>query len=251
MKQDEFIKIQQNLTHIIMEYEFLQRKGNVIGNSYLLEFYELLEQQKYLEYENKYLTQALMMKAEEKPISEIEEFLNSSKQEFNGIMNFFYKQYATAKELAQRMEHYNAKDIESLDSTFQTYCKLYHPMIKGKVTDGERNLYDILIHLYRLGNVEGFTSFLEENKSMLSPVSFQEEEYASVAKIYEQSIQELSLTIKKQKESFPFNREDLFQDPTSITQEHIKLRESNYNLREMNRSLQKDFQLHFTSTFEL
>ena len=64
MKQDEFIKIQQNLTHIIMEYEFLQRKGNVIGNSYLLEFYELLEQQKYLEYENKYLTQALMMKAE-------------------------------------------------------------------------------------------------------------------------------------------------------------------------------------------
>lgn len=251
MTREEFLSLKEELTNVVVEYEILQRKSSFLNNSYILQFKEELEKQRYLLFENDYLTKAIAKQGEKEDIEEIKKYLDDCKREFAVQIQAFHQQVQQAEEMEKRCSHYHAKDIENLDRDFIEYCKLYHPVIKAHTTENERNLYNVLVVVYRLGNIAGFKALLNENKDVFTSQAVTEEEYDVIAKFYLQSLQNLKGLLYELKNSFPLNKEIIFSDDEAFTKEYMYLREKNYAAREMNKSLHKDFILNFSFDFEL
>lgn len=251
MQKDEFLKLKQELINKVIEFEGLERKISLLSQSYSIEFHQELEQQRYLQYENDYLIKAIAMHADGKTEEEVKEFLNQCKKEFSSHMQGFYQQYRLALDMERICSKYTQLDFESVDQEFIQYCSQYHPLIKAYSTEDERKVYQALITIYRLGNLEGFRNLLKESEHVFSSTEVSADEYESIAKIYKESLEQMDGVIQKLTSPFPLNKEQMFYDDALITREHIYLREKNYQNKEMNQSLQRDFELSFSFPFTL
>lgn len=251
MTREEFLSLKEELTNVVVEYEVLKRKSSFLNNSYILQFKEELEKQRYLLYENEYLSKAIAKQGEKENLEDIKKYLEEAKKEFEVQIQTFHQQVHQAEEMEKRCSHYHAKDIENLDREFIEYCKLYHPALKAHSTENELNLYNVLVTVYRLGNIAGFKALMSENRDVFTSQMVTEEEYDRIAKYYLQSLQNLSGLLNNLKNSFPLNKEQIFIDDEAYTKEYMYLREKNYAAREMNASLHKDFLLNFSFDFEL
>ncbi len=251
MTREEFILIRDELTKVVINFEILQRKIHFLKCSYFIEYNEELEQELYLKYENQYLSQAIIKKADGESLESIAEYLESCQKEFDIIVRNFQNKYKNYQEMAKRLDHYTATDMEKLDQEFADYCSLYHPVIKAHSTPLESNIYSTLASLYRTGNVVGFRNVLLESKDSFTSTAVALEEYDVIASFYKESLENLkALTIKCGKE-FPLDRENIFIDEAAHIREQTRLRENNYKLREANISLHNDFKLNFEKDFSL
>nr|MDE5715341.1 hypothetical protein [Anaeroplasmataceae bacterium] len=235
---------------IVVEYEVIQRKSYFLNNFYISHFKEELEQERYLQYENKYLIEAIAKHTDGVSEEEIHEFLDNCRNDFSIHLQSFHQQLSQAFELERRCKNYSAKDIQDLDNMYVEYCKNYHPAIKAHSTEEERKVYSLLAPIYRIGNISAFKMLFNEYKDVFTSTHVEEEEYDTIAYYYQESMSNLKDLVSKLKNEFPLNKEDIFTE-TGITQELIRLREKNYKLREMNHSLHEDFKLHFSFDFEL
>lgn len=251
MEREEFLRIRDKLTTVVLEYETMQRKIYFLNNSYYIAFKDLLEQRLYLEYENKYLLEAITKKNAVENTESIKIFLDDCRKQFDFILESFRKKISNASELEQRCRHLGAADIEKLDQEFMDFCILYHPVIKAHSTVAERNAYSALSMVYRMGNIAGYHNLLEEFKDVFTSTSVLEEEYVTIAPLYEESYQNLIALIEKQKSEFPLNREEIFSNEAAMTNEFAALREKNVELRDMNKQIHKDFVLNYNFNFEL
>lgn len=248
MEKEEFLAIKDNLTKLVLDYEVTQRKIYFLTNSYKVEFFEILEEKLYLEYENKYMVEAIAKKDE---IDSIEALLEENKKSFETVLKGFNNEIESAKDLERRCRNYTIKDMEKLDQEFMDFCIQYHPVLKGRSSMNERSAFSSICMVYRMGNIAGFRNLLNETKNLFTSPVITEEEYEPLAKIYQESYQNLTSLMAKQKNEFPLNRESLFQSSEEITKEYGLLRQSNYNLREMNKAIHQDFINHFNIDFEL
>ncbi|MDE7100394.1 MAG: hypothetical protein K2O05_00900, partial [Anaeroplasmataceae bacterium] len=240
--------IKDSLTKLVLDYEVTQRKIYFLKNSYMVEFAKLLEEKLYLEYENKYMVEAISKKDE---IDSIETLLEENKKSFETILNSFHKEIEAAKDLERRCRNYDIKDMENLDQEFMDFCIQHHPVLKGRSSMNERSAFSSLCMVYRMGNIAGFRNLLNETKELFTLTTINEEEYEPVAKLYQDSYRNLTSLMAKQKSEFPLNRENLFQSSEEITKEYGLLRQSNYDLRQMNKAIHKDFTSHFNIDFTL
>lgn len=248
MKKEEFYLLKEELTNRVIEYEILMRRSTFLNHSYLLEFKDELKNELYLRYENDTILQAIFKNSIE---INIDEYLEECKNKFKERLSVFNSNVKQAEDMSLRCSHYTALDVENLDKAFAKYIKQYHPLIKTHITDMEKNLYNVLITIYRLGNIEGFYNILKENEDVLSLYEIKPEEYEAIAIMYKESLKNINQTIQKMLDSFPLNKENVFQSETAITQELGFLREQNYRLREANKSLHQDFLKNFGKDFEL
>ncbi|MDE7263571.1 MAG: hypothetical protein K2N64_02795 [Anaeroplasmataceae bacterium] len=251
MQMEEFLKIKEELIAKVIEFEGLERKISLLNQSYFIEFHEELEQQRYLQYENDYLIKAIAMHSDGKSEEEIKDFLNQCKKEFSRHIQEFRQQYRLALDMERVCSKYSQLDFESVDKAFVDYCSEHHPLVQAYSTEDERKVYQALITVYRLGNIEGFKNLLKESEHVFSSTEVLESEYEDISRIYKESLDQMKKVIQELTSSFPLNKESMFYDEALFTREHIALREKNYQSREMNQALQKDFQLHFSFPFTL
>ena len=251
MNLDEFNLKKETLIEYIIHFEQLQRKVNLLKTSYILEFHKELEEDIKLNIENDALLQAIAMKTGGKKDEDIHGFLEQKKTKFYDQQRIFYQQYNSAKSIEKQCSKYTPKDMEVLDDTFKAYCTKYHPLVHIKATENERNLYPLLITVYRMGNLQGFNSLLKENESLLTEVEILESEFDSYANEYLKSIQDFREMISKLKQEFPLNKEEMFYKEDALIREQMELREKIYQLRDMNKALHKDFLLQFSFDFKI
>lgn len=251
MTREEFLKLKDDLTNVVINYELLQRKSSFFANSYILEFHEMLEQKRYLQYENEYIVNAIAYKKDGKTLEEIKEYLEKSKEEFAKKTKEFNRQYELAQDMEKRCSKYSANDMEILDKEFFEYCKLYHPIIKAHCTTRERIIYNGLSMVYRLGNIAGFRNLLNENKDYLIAASFDEEEYDTIGSYYIETYNSIKANSDKLSKSYPLNLEHVFTSQEAYTNELSALRQGNHDLRSANKCLHQDFLGNFDFDFEL
>lgn len=246
-----FEQTKQELINLVIEFEKTERKKSILNNLYYLHFFKELEQQRYLQYENDYLIKAIAMKSDGKEENEVKEFLEQCRKEFSSNMQAFYRQYQIAQQFERFSKNYTKEDFEKNDEKYEWYCANYHPLIKVHCTASEQVLYSSLNFLYRLGNITGVNNLLEENQKTLSSTEVLDSEKENLLQIYQKTISDIKETLSKTKDDFPLNKENVFFDDNLLTREEIYLREKNYQVREMNKAIQKDFQQHFSFEFTL
>lgn len=250
MTKEEFTNLKEDLTNIVIEYEVNQRKSYFLNHFYISHFKEELEQQRYIQYENQYLIDAIAKHTDGVPEEEIKAYLDGCKKDFALHIDQFHQAISEAMELDRRCKNYTTQDIQELDNAYVEYCKNYHPAIKAHSTEVERKVYSLLSPVYRIGNISAFKMILNEYKDVFTSTYIEEEEYDTIGYYYKESLTNLTELVHDLKNEFPLNHEDIFTE-TGITQELIRLREKNYKLREMNQSLHEDFKLHFSYDFIL
>ena len=225
MTFEEFSEIKNELINVVLEFEQTERKIRFLNSTYLLEYYNELEQQRYLQYENDFLIKAIAMSSEGKPEVVIKAFLDQCKKEFDAQMQNFYRQHQLAKEMEHQISTLDKGDIEKLDAEFMEYCSLHHPFVNVYATGMEKSLYSTLISLYRLGNITGYKNFIKEFGSSFKAVEIPVEKYETVAKISQDTIQRLKNVLQKKQQEFPLNKEDIFYKEELLTRELMYLRE--------------------------
>ncbi len=248
---DEFNKIKEKLINYILDFEILQRKANLLNTSYLLEFHKEIEEEHKLKYENDGLIQAISFAAKGKSENEIKALLEQIRKSYVDYQRHYYQQYNQAKNLEKLCSKYTKEDMEVLDDSFKKYCENYHPLIHIHASEAEKNLYPLLISIFRMGNLQGFKSFLKENEGIFTQEDIEEKGYEFYIAEYQKSILDLQKLIINLKQAFPLNKEDMFYKEELLTREQMDLRENIYNLRDMNKALHKDFLLQFSFDFKL
>lgn len=251
MLLEEFLEIKRELVDLVIDFEQTERKISILNNIYILEFFEDLEQQRYIQCENNYLTQAIAMTKDGKSDTEVQAFLEQCRQEFSEFMKDFYRQHNAAKDMQKDISKYAKDDFEKIDQEFKEYCMVHHPLVKAHYSEMERNIYSMLIMLYRLGNTTAFRKMLHESSSSFTSPEVKPEEFETISKLYEETIQHLKSLKEHRNEVFPLNIEDIFYKEELLTREQISLRERNYQYREINKALHADFKLHFSFEFNL
>lgn len=251
MEKEVFEALKSKLTGVLVECELLQRKINFLNSTYMLEFYEYLKQNLYLNSENDILLKSIQMKIDGKSLEEIKNFLQQEKEQFSVKLRLFDDKYQKALALQKRCKNYQAEDMVKLDEEYKNYCVLYHPVLKVNPNTQEQLVYSALSRLYREGDMMGYRNLFNEIYPSLAVTRFSEEDYDSVAEIFQKNIEELTNTIQIQKGQMPLNKEDIFTDDAKMTNEYADIRQTNYMARDMNRNLQKDFNEHFGYVFEL
>lgn len=251
MTREDFLQLKQELTNIVVQYEYAQKKSYFFQQSYYIEFSEELEQELCLQLENEAILQAIQMFSDGKDKKEIFSFLEKKKEMIKEQYNHLKRRIKEATEMAQRCSHYTPTDMMQLDEEFMDYCINNHPVIKAHSTEMEKNLYNILSTSYRMGNLTGFRMILKENKDVFTLVNVEEEQYDSIAGFYTQSIQNLTLLLHKMNTSFPLTKEREVTEENAATAEHGKLREKMYALREINKNLHKDLVYNFDEDMDL
>lgn len=251
MKKENFLRLKEELTELVVEYEILQRKSYFIQQSYLIEFHEALEEEFYLKMENDVLINAIKMSVDGASDHQIEEYLKTAKEETEAKHQTFQKNYQQALDTEKRCRHYTPEDMKALDELFASYCVENHPMIKANCTDAERAVYNTLIMTYRMGNIEGVHAILKEAESIFEPALVEEKEYDLVGAFYHDCIVRLKNLLNQCKNTFPLNKSNIVDSYDGATQEHGILRESNYNLRKINQNLHKDYQMKFEKDWNI
>lgn len=251
MTKEQFLELKEQLKNTIIEYEQLQRTSNFIKQAYLIQFSQELEEETYLNEENKVMMAAIKMKADQQTNQQIEEYLSQAKKEMKVKNDQFHTNLALAKDMEKRCSHYNPIDMQKLDQEYAEYCSVYHPIMKAHSTDMEKSIYNTLSMLYRMGNLQGFRGFLQENKDLLTSAPILEEDYDSLAVFYRMSIDNLSALIEKNKNSFPLTHTKYVSTYDDITAHIGQLREKLYQLKEMNQALHQDFKVQFSMDYNI
>ena len=248
---EEFTSIKNKLIDFVIDFEQTERRIFFLNNAYLLNFHEELEQQRYLQYENEYLIKAIAMDVDGKTEEEVKTFLEGCRKEFEAHIHHFQRQYQTALEYEKQIVNYVKEDIEQNDQEFISYCSIHHPLVKAYSTELERTIYSSLSMLYRTGNITGFKNVMKECSGSFTSPEISSDDYEKIAQLYQETIEHLN-SIKQQRDTiFPLNKADIFNKEELITRELMDLREKNYQDREMNKSIQADFKLHFSFEFSL
>ncbi len=251
LKLEEFTAIKNELVELVIDFEQTERRIVFLNYAYFLNFHDELEQQRYLQYENEYLIKAIAMAADGKTEAEIKEFLEQCRKEFEANIHNFERQYQSAQEWDKQLENYSKEDMEQNDQEFIEYCSTHHPLVKAYSSDLERTIYSSLIMLYRTGNVVGFKNLMKECRSNFTSSEISSEDYEKIAVFYKESIEHFNSIKEKRNMTFPLNKADIFNKEELTTRELMYLREKNYQARDMNKSLQADFKLHFSFEFSL
>lgn len=251
MTLEEFNNLKNELINEVIKFEQTERKINILNNLYLIQFSDILEQERYLLFENDCLIKAIAKISDGNSLEEVKEFLDNKKIEFNSIIGSFRMQTKLALETEQISSKFKKEDLEKVENEIIDYCNYYHPFVNILSDEHQKSLYGTLIMLYRLGNVSGFKNYMKEIKSFLNVVDIKENEFDEVSKKYIETINKLKLIHEEKKNAFPLNKEEIFFKEELLTREEMYLREKNYQARDINKALQEDFKLHFSFDFSL
>ncbi len=251
MTLDEFNNLKKELIDEVIIFEQTERKISILNNLYLIQFSDILEQERYLLYENDCLIKAIAKKSDGDSLEDIKKFLDDKKLEFNSIISSFRMQCKLALETEQISSKFKKEDLEKIEDEIINYCNYYHPFVNLLADEQQKSIYGTLIMLYRLGNVSGFKNYMKEIKPLLNVVDIKENEFDEVSKKYIETINKLKLIHKEKNSAFPLTKEEIFFKEDLLTREEMYLREKNYQARDINKALQEDFKLHFSFNFSL
>ncbi len=251
MEKEVFMNLKNKLINALVECELLQRKIYFLSQAYLLEFHDYLEQNLYLTQENNILINSIKLKVDGKTLEEIKDYQKDAEAEFTKQLNDFNRKYQKALDLKKRCKNYSENDLIQLDENFKQYCILYHPVLKVNSSMQEQLIYQSLASLYREGNITGYRNLINEFSNVLSPVQIEDKDLEIASVHYQKSLDDILRAVQQQKEQMPLIKEDIFNDDAKMTNEYADIRETNYEGKQMNQNLQKDYQEQFGSTYEL
>ncbi len=251
MTLEEFNDLKNELINEVINFEQTERKINILNNLYLIQFSDILEQERYLLFENDCLMKAIAKIADGSSVEDIKKFLENKKMEFNSIISSFRMQCKLALETEQISSKFKKEDLEKVENEIINYCNLYHPFINVLADGNQNSIYGTLIMLYRLGNVQGFKNYMKEITPVLSAIDIKESNFDEVSQKYIETINKLKLIHEEKIKTFPLNKEEIFYKEELLAREEMYLRERNYQARDINKALQEDFKLHFTFNFSL
>lgn len=251
MTIEEFNNIRNELIKEVIIFEQTERKISILNNLYLMQFSDILEQERYLLFENDCLIKSIAKLKDGSTIDEVKSFLDGKRTEFDSIINSFRMQCKTALETEEISSKFSKNDLEKVENQMIDYCNSYHPFVNIFGDVRQNGLYGTLIMLYRLGNVTGFNNFLKEIEPLLAKADIKPNDYERTAKIYKDTINRLRLIHNEKIKAFPLNKEEIFYKEELMTREEMYLREKNYQARDINKALQNDFKLNFPFEFSI
>ena len=248
MTKEEFLIVKEELINVIINFELLKRKSNFLKQTYLLELSDEIRSEMKYSFENEVMLDSIKKVNEKINLDQIKKDIVLAKEELTKKLENFEINLKSAQELSHRCEVYTLEDMQEFDLRFADFCKLYHPVLKGKVSEVEKTMFNLLSKLYQDGNIEAFDKLYKECESKFSALDINSN-FDGYAYFYRESIKNLNNLIIKMQNSFPLNIEDKFLNYDSITALIGEKRETVYDLRELNKAIRKDFKLNFDVEF--
>lgn len=249
MLYKDFKVLQDQLIDILIEYAHFLKKGAQLHYKYSSTFKEEILKDFKLRNENTMLITALTMLNEKKTLDDVDNYINGYKKKYQNEFNQLNQRLLAADTICKRK--IDAKEKKNLEESFMKFLKKFNPILRLETNSDYNNGYELLQLLYQQDNYQTYLASYEMFINTFSEKNFLGVDFDKYVNEYMNIMQRISLDIENKRKNFPYNKEEVFEDETTIAREMGDFRAKNNILVEANNAIHKDFVLAYGEDVKL
>lgn len=240
MNSNEFKEIQKQFGETMYAYEQYLKKGYLLDMMYNYHFNDYIVKEYKLNIENELLKNVIEMLNAKESLDAVEAYISNAKGINAKNIVALDRKYREATQIINATDNLTEEIDESFETSFKELVMVSHPALKGTVTKEEADMFNQLRQFYFSNNYSGFLAYLEMFEKKFAAISIQEDKFEETAVYYYNVMSELKLDANKKSQTYPYDKEPVFEDDITIAAENAEFKGKIRILNELNSSLQKD-----------
>ena len=249
MVYEDFIKLQNELKDIIVEYTCFLKKGARLDLRYTYEYKDEISTDFRLRNENTMLVNATTMLNDKKSLDEVDKYIQEYKNNYSlGSANLSKKILAAQTVFENKIDDDSIKELENHFLDISRRC---NPLLKMDSSKDYYNIFNYLQMLYQQNNYQTYFAAYDLYKNMFVEDDFHNVDFEKYINYYMNLMQKINMDTINKKKGFPFNKEEVFEDEISIARERGDFKANLSKLKEANKAIKEDFKLAYGEIVEL
>ena len=249
MQYKDFIKLQNELKNILVDYTKFLKKGATLDLKYTNEFKDEILKDFKLRNENSMLIQASTMLNDKKSLEEVDKYIDNYKANYNILFNNLNAKINNCNLVFEKPLDEERKN--ELEEHFLNVVKTASPLLLIDADKAYYNSFNLLQMLYQQNNYETYFADYELNKELFNEKNFSNVDFDKYINYYMNLMQKITYDINQRKNKYPFDKENVFVDEISIARERGNFRANLTKISEANKAIKLDFKALYGKIVEL
>lgn len=240
MNDMEFKELQTEFGKMIFSYEAFCKKGYLLDIEYNYHFHDYIEKEYRLLEENELLKNVVLMLKEKKSLAEIEKHISDTSVKYNKNIVALRNKAKNSEHIYRVGKELSLEVVSEFEKEFKEYLMENHPAVKIMISPQEKAVYNQLRSFYFENNYGSYSAFLDLNRKVIQPSLLTADKYDMAAKYYYNTMGEIRLDMNKKKNTYPYNKEEVFLDEMNLAAEEADFKIRLNALLGINKSLHQD-----------
>lgn len=250
MNKQEYLEMRQEFADLIYAYESFLKNGFLVDCRYNAVFYPELTKVRRLEAEIGVIAHAVQLKEKEN-INVILKMLDEAKANFKKEVETAEQKNRYCRQLLSIIDQFDKSVFEACEKKFKEFVFDFHPVVCLNPSADAKKAYDMLKRFYFECNHLGFTEYFGTVKEKFEVAPVEEDRYTEASQVYFKFRNQITATIEKMKNTYPYNKSTIFSDEMTVMAEKDDLEIKSKRLSEALVSARKDFNEKFGFDFDL
>lgn len=239
MLYNEFIKLQEQVKDILVNYTYFLKKGAQLNFKYTASFKDEILKDFKIRNENTMLITAITMLNDKKKLEEVDNYINDYKKNYSkDLINLNNRIIASTNILNNEL---TLELKEELEKHFVELVKNYYPALRLEENSEYIKAFELLQSLYQQNNYNTYFASYELFKNLFTLKDYHGVDFDRYATIYMNLMQQITTDTVKRKQAYPYIKEEVFEDEISLAREKGDFKARINKLLEANASIKKDF----------
>ena len=249
MEYNDFLKLQNDIKNILVEYTHFLKKAADLDLKYTTEFKDEIVKDFKLRNENSMLVQATTMLNDKKSLDEVDKYIEKYKANYSILFNNLN---AKINNFSLAISNPLAEDKEKeLEDHFINVVKTASPLLSIDSDPSYFNAFNLLQMLYQQHNYETYFADYDLNKELFKEKDYQNVDFEKYVAYYMSLMQNITADINDKKTKYPFTKENVFEDEITIARERGDFRAVLSKVSEANKAIKADFKALYGENVEL
>ena len=251
MNKEEYIEMRQEFASLIYDFENFMKNGFLADCKYNVAFYDSLRKIRDAEMQVAVISSALKDKKNNVEITEILKKIEDAKKNYSVETLQTENKHKYCTQLIQILSKFDKSAYEASEKHMRDFLIKYHPVVCLNAKKEARDTYEMLKRFYFECNHLGFTEYFGTVKEKFEVAPVEEDRYTEASQVYFKFRNQITATIEKMKNTYPYNKSTIFSDEMTVMAEKDDLEIKSKRLSEALVSARKDFNEKFGFDFDL
>ena len=250
MNKQEYQEMRQEFADLVYRFEAFLKNGFLVDCRYNAIFYDSLKTVRRSEAEIGVIAHAIQLK-NKKNINDILKMLDEAKKNFKSELTQTEQKHSYCVQLLNIIDKFDESVFNDCEKRFKEFILNYHPVICLNPSVEAKTAYDMLKRFYFECNHLGFAEYLATVKEKFEVKPIEEDRYTEASQVYFKFRMQINETLDKMKNTYPYNKAEIFKDEMTVMAEKDDLEIKSKKLNDALAAARRDFKNNFGFDFTL
>ena len=236
MNLKEFKSLKEELTTYIINFEYFNKRSNLLDSKYYHSFGKTISKILYLRKDND-LMFGIANLFQNKELDKLDSFVDDMRKKYTAESIELNKKITKADQVLNNKS--SEEDINRLNESFENIIKKYHPALTMSVNQNERQSYEMLKYLFYDNNVLGYFAYYDLCINNFKEID-DEVDFDKVGAYYQKIIFDIRAYVVQNQDKYPFNFKEVLEDDLLIAKHQGELDVEYSKLLAENKALHTD-----------